>query len=145
MILGLNIFCTYYAILIFSKNQRENIVELKDFIKTTIMDIATAIEEANTEALGGSVDVLVNPSPITKMGEHYESYVPHTPDTNRKVEMIDFDVAVTSSASAEGGAETGINIAGFKIGADGSIAEGNENVSRIKFQIPVRLPYIKSR
>lgn len=54
--------------------------------------------------------------------------------------MIDFDVAVTSSNKTNGEVGSSINIAGFKVGAGGDVSDGLENVSRIKFQIPVSFP-----
>jgi hypothetical protein len=59
--------------------------------------------------------------------------------------MIDFDVAVTSSSSASGNVGGGINVAGFELGGKGEVNDGNENVSRIKFQIPVRLPFNETK
>jgi len=118
-------------------------MELKEFIKETILDIALAINDANKEAIEKGIDLLVNPFPLF---EHSKGYTETYKDTNgtqtdrKRVEMIDFDVAVTSSNTSGGELGSSISIAGFKVGAGGEISDGLENVSRIKFQIPVSFP-----
>lgn len=123
-------------------------MNLKDFVKETILDIAKAIDEANKEASEQRIDLLVNPYPL------YEAHTGHTEvykDTTSKrgdrstVEKIEFDVAVTSSNKSDGSVGSSIDIVGFKIGADGKISDGIENVSRIKFKIPVSFPNITKK
>ena len=118
-------------------------MELKEFVKETILDIAMAINDANKEASEKGLDLLVNPFPLF---EHSKGYTETYKDTNgtqtdrKRVEMIDFDVAVTSSNKTDGELGSSISIAGFKVGAGGGVSDGLENVSRIKFQIPVSFP-----
>jgi hypothetical protein len=120
-------------------------MDLKDFVKETILDIAKAIEEANKEAKDNNINVMVNPFPIYHHSYGYqETYKDDSKKTDRSnVEKIEFDVAVTSSNKTDGSVGSSINIVGVKIGADGTISGGTENVSRIKFSIPVSFPNIK--
>ena len=54
--------------------------------------------------------------------------------------FVDFDVAVTTDYKEEGKGNFGIKVFGIGLGARGSAEEGESKVSRIKFQIPIRLP-----
>jgi len=117
-------------------------MDLKDFVKHTILDIAAGIQEANEEAASKNIDLKANPKPIYFRSEGNVEYMPSTTarDDTKQVEMIKFDVAVTSTGTITGEAGAGINVAGFKVGGSGEVKDENENVSRIKFEIPVLLP-----
>ena len=72
-----------------------------------------------------------------------------TPDGYANISNIDFDVAVTTETTegTSSGIKGGIAVAGiFNIGGNGNeeAAEKYQNVSRIKFTIPVLLPHASS-
>ncbi len=116
-------------------------MELKDFVKHTILDIAAGIQEANEAAVAQGIDFKANPKPIYFRSEGNVEYMPSSTGRDTKqVEMIKFDVAVTSTGTITGEAGAGINVAGFKVGGAGEVKDENENVSRIKFEVPVLLP-----
>jgi hypothetical protein len=117
-------------------------MKLKDFVKHTILDIATGIQEANDEAISMKIDLKANPKPIYFRGPGNVEYMPDSGsrDDTKQVEMIKFDVAVTSTGTVSGEAGAGINVAGFKVGGSGEVKNENENISRIKFEVPVLLP-----
>jgi hypothetical protein len=54
--------------------------------------------------------------------------------------FVDFDVAVTTDYKDETKGGLGIKVFGIGIGATGSSADSGSTVSRIKFQVPIRLP-----
>lgn len=53
---------------------------------------------------------------------------------------VQFDVAVTVSASAEGEARGGLQVLGLDIGGKGTLSRENSAVSRIQFEIPIVAP-----
>lgn len=114
-------------------------MELKDFIKNTLLDIAAAMKETNEDK---TTNMIVNPSTMFKA----ESNAPYTTnsvaDKNglRYIQKIQFDVAVTSSGAIQGKAGAGINVVGVQIGGGGEVKDEHSNVSHIKFEIPVALP-----
>ena len=57
--------------------------------------------------------------------------------------FVDFDVAVTTDYKDEAKGSFGIKVFGIGIGAGGLSAEGASTVSRIKFQVPIRLPKVE--
>lgn len=119
-------------------------MELKDFVKQTILDIATAIQEANKEAKEQSIEAIVNPSNIVRKGDPSQYYNPRSQDRDMyQVENIEFDVAVTTSGSIEGGMKGGINVVGIELGGGGKVVDQSSKASHIKFTIPVVFPYGK--
>lgn len=117
-------------------------MELKEFIKTALTDIVTAVKETQE-----SVQDFATIAPLTEGGNN----VTHvkTPKGYAGISSIDFDVAVTTDATegAVSGRKGGITVAGlFSIGGNGKeeTAERFQNVSRIKFTIPALLPHASS-
>lgn len=108
-------------------------MDLKDFIKTTLIDIAEAIHDAKLET---SEKIAI--APFTINGKKVS-----------EISYIDFDLAVTANEFSEktngsdGKMGGGINVLGNKIsaGVDGSKQDiarlGTEKVSRISFKVPV--------
>lgn len=95
-------------------------MELAEFIKTTLIDIAKGVQQAN-DHIGGSQQgkslyILPGPSSTAESG-------------------ITFDVAVTVSGRETKGAGGGIQIAIAKVSAGGEEASSREHVSRIKFRV----------
>lgn len=117
-------------------------MELKDFVKHTILDISKAIKEANDEATSQGLDIKVNPLNVYEATSgRLEHFIPHSgSSSNRTIEKIKFDVAVTTGGSMSGDAGAGINVAGIKIGGSGSVKGEHENISRIAFEVPVVMP-----
>lgn len=117
-------------------------MELKDFIKKTILDIAGAIQEANEEA--GKIDLIVNYNDIVRdhQGDTFITKMKYDNDDTdkRQIQNIKFDVAVTAGGSLEGNAGASINVAGLEIGGEGKVIDKHSTVSRIQFEIPVALP-----
>lgn len=110
-------------------------MELKDFVKTAINDITSAVSELQNELQNGAI---VSPS----MPNAISNVTIKEPRTkcNRKISSIDFDVATTveTSDKVEAGGGVGIQIFSAKI--ENNNEERTGNVSRIAFSIPVVLP-----
>lgn len=110
-------------------------MKLKDFVKTAINDITSAVSELQSELQNGAI---VSPS----MPCAISNVTIKDPRTkcNRKISSIDFDVATTveTSDKIEAGGGVGIQIVSAKI--ENNNEESTGNVSRIAFSIPVVLP-----
>ena len=114
-------------------------MELKEFIKTAIVDIVNAVKEAQAE-IGDTATVM----PIRSTA--HQAFDVAIEGGHEVVSNIDFDIAVTvgSKEGAEGKMGGGIQIAQiFNFGA-GHIENAEstvQNVSRMKFTIPMVLPH----
>ncbi|MDO4163987.1 MAG: hypothetical protein Q4D56_06330 [Bacteroides sp.] len=112
---------------------------MKDFIKTAITDIVDAVREAQ--------DAVKDVATVVPFVKDANS-VPHikTAEGFANVSNVDFDIAVTTETneSADNGVKAGIQVAGllnFGAGVKDAASEKHQNVSRIKFSVPVILPH----
>jgi hypothetical protein len=110
-------------------------MDLKDFIKETISAIVESTKEL--QAQFEHAGVIVNPPVSIKEPNLYEHE--NTAHRYRRVETIEFDVAVTAATESSGGAKAGLKIFSAEVGADGKHARNREEVSRVKFSIPIVL------
>ena len=116
-------------------------MELKDFIKQSIIEISEAVQESNTHFITNGISAIVNPENIYESTNDKRAYtMPERSSETRHIEDIDFDVAVTTGGEISGEAKGRIKIASFQLGGGGSITDTQQNVSRMKFTIPVCLP-----
>lgn len=125
-------------------------MELKEFIKHTIVDISKAVDEANADLkeIGGFVST--NNISFSKDGNSPspKAAIDNNGDTHIITE-IEFDIAVTTAKTKgqEGGGK--IEVLPMKLGFGGKIFNHHNSVStnRIKFTIPLALPHkgIKER
>ncbi len=110
-------------------------MDLKEFIKETIGGIIDASQELQSECEGKGV--IINPPITLKERDIYEH---ENPDHRyRRIETIEFDVAVTAATETKGGGKVGLKILALGAGAEGHRALTNEEVSRVRFSIPVVL------
>lgn len=110
-------------------------MELKDFIRETLVGIAKGVEEARIET--GDIWA-INPTAIDGEKIVEKSYV-------------EFDIAVTagettgSRKEGKGGVRAEISVLGASVGGDlgggleGSKQSHSENVSRVSFKVPVHM------
>lgn len=110
------------------------------------MDLRKFIAETLTQIIGGISDAQENMLEFQK-GENSDYTAPYVnpnpvSENHKKLNDIEFDVAVTVSEgnSAEGGG--GLSVMGVSIGGKGASEQTNSSVSRIKFSIPVSYPYV---
>lgn len=109
-------------------------MELKTFIKQSLLDIAGAIKEVNQDT---TTNMKVNPTEL--VGDSGLSVETDNGEYTQ-VQKIKFDVAVTIGNNLKGDVGAGINVAGLKIGGSGEVTDEHEKVSRIQFEVPVALP-----
>ena len=115
-------------------------MELKEFIKQSIIEISEAVEETNKYFDVNTVNAIVNPENIYASANARSYTMQERNSETRYIEDIDFDVAVTTGGEISGEAKAGIKIASFQLGGGGAIVDTQQNVSRMKFTIPVCLP-----
>lgn len=114
-------------------------MELKDFISNTIEQISLGIFEASKKC--NQYGVIVNPN-IT-IGEQGDFCIPKQPEhvnIQRRVQLIDMDIAVTVIESEEGKIEGKLGVSIIGVGGKSQEGKSTSNESRVKFSIPVCLP-----
>lgn len=112
---------------------------LKDFISNTIEQISLGILEASKKC--NQYGVIVNPN-IT-IGEQGDFCIPKQPEhvnIQRRVQLIDMDIAVTVIESEEGKIEGKLGVSFIGVGGKSQEGKSTSNESRVKFSIPVCLP-----
>ena len=109
-------------------------MELKEFIKTAVSDIVSAVSELQTEfAENGAIVNPPLPHPISNGSVNVGK-------GNEPIQRLTFDVALTTTeaSSVDGGAQGGVAIFSAKVGTEQQ--SSSQNVSRLSFVIPVVLP-----
>jgi len=104
-------------------------MDIKEFIKNTLVELVEAVNEANEEVHkkypnNNKIGTIThhNDSPLVRSGDFY--YIVRDCE-------LDIAVSATKSSSKEGGAK----IAVIDIGADKKVEE--KNASRVKISIPI--------
>jgi len=108
---------------------KEDVVELKSFIATTLGEIQEGVQMAINETIANGVNGVINPS----WGETKDM------DANL-IQNVQFDIAVTAFDADKSGVKGGIKVVGVSIGGEGSSETTTSKVSRIQFSIPVVPP-----
>jgi len=113
-------------------NQRD--MEIKEFIKETIVQIFEGISDAQKE-VDGKLG-LVNPPEIKLSNQ-----VGYSANAITKTTDIDFELAVTENDNNE--TKGGLSVLFGNINLGSSIKKGNENtvINRVKFSVPVVYPF----
>ena len=117
-------------------------MDIKDFIKESLLQIVDGITEANTalEAKGASIPTTGVAGESVWWTLVKEGKNQHT----RHALRVDFDLAVTVTQSDNLKAGGGISIASLvNAGTTCEISSQSESVSRIKYTIPLELPKLE--
>lgn len=122
-------------------------MDLKDFVKESLVQISLGINEAN-EALAGT-GAMINPLHVIINSEKSQAYGRTGQSGSYKadsriVERVEFDVAVVAEKGEQTNAGIKLAIATIGLGAGGQSEKSNRSESRIKFSIPVVLPGVDS-
>jgi hypothetical protein len=110
-------------------------MNLKEFIKETISAIVDATSELQNDF--ELQDVLINPPTAQSGSEVFQ--VGSGNYTMRRVQSIEFDVAVTAATETGASGKAGIKVLSMGIGGSVDHASSSEQVSRVKFKIPLTL------
>ena len=110
-------------------------MELKEFIKSTIKQIAESVDELNQEFEGKQT--FVNPTNIKGIGE--KPYVPFA-FTNYNVTNIDFDLSVDVENKEGTTGKVGVLASVIGVGVSSTEGRVQHSESKVRFTIPVILP-----
>ena len=113
-------------------------MNVQQFVADTLVQIASAIVDANNRLTEASVDATANP-PGANLVSHGSVTYQGVSDT----QQIKFDIAVTVEKTATTKGEAGVGISVLKLGTEGQSATNDSHVSRISFAIPLKLPMQK--
>jgi hypothetical protein len=103
-------------------------MDLKDFIRETLLQIQRDIGEAQQELHGKYQGVI---SPLFKPIENL---------TDADMEWVEFDVAMTVTESKNRDVGGKLNVAAISLGGSGKNSRETESVSRVKFRVPIISP-----
>mgnify|MGYP006287613905 CR=1 FL=1 len=110
-------------------------MDIKDFVKEAIGAIAEATVEL--QAQYDDTGTVINPPVSVKERDLYREG--EIEGTYRRVQLVDFDIAVTASGETGSGGKAGLKILSIEAGMDGTQSRRNEQASRVKFSIPLSL------
>jgi hypothetical protein len=108
-------------------------MELKEFIKTTLVQLSQGIEEAKKELgynQGGKT--IINPD---VKGAHTFTQDEHS---IKRIEEVEFDIAVIVEQKSEGKAGIGVLASIITAGVSKSTGDTNPETHRIKFKVPIK-------
>ncbi len=113
-------------------------MDLKEFISRALADIVQGVLDAQDTL--GTNGKYINPELSTQQGTHEEERR-LVSIQGQLVQAVDFDVAVTATEGT--GTKGGIGVVAgvFALGSQGQSTAETSAVSRIKFSVPVALPY----
>lgn len=111
-------------------------MELKDFIKGVVADVTNAIKECQDELDNGTILSPINTD--TKEGIK-------TKDGFLTVSKIDFEVSVSTSSTNEIGGKINVISAIVNGGVGSESKSSDNNISKIKFSIPLIYPFSQLR
>lgn len=114
-------------------------MDISEFIKESIKQICNGVIGASLEC--SQSGVIVNPT-IT-VGDNGEYVIPKKPSVvamQRRVQKIDFDIAVEVIETMEKSGQAGVAI--HVVTGKGNYTKGqtNSTISRVNFSIPICLP-----
>ncbi len=109
-------------------------MELKDFIKNTISQLAQSVEELNNEMPG---KLIVNPVSRMSVGKN-----PHIDIKGYRYNVLEIDFDLTLTAESSAGSQGKIGVMAAVLNAGGSMEEEklDKAENRIRFTLPVVLP-----
>ena len=110
-------------------------MDISEFIKETIRQVCDGITWASRDC--SQSGVIVNPA--ISVGENGDFFIPKKPSfiaIQRRVQKIDFDIAVEVTESEETGGEGCVSLHVFT--AKGKMI--NSTINRVSFSIPICLP-----
>lgn len=116
-------------------------MKLEDFIKESLCQIIKGVQDA--QAFAEQNDAEINSKSLRQKNDtgsyYYDSY------DGTPAQVIDFDVAVTTTEQGSSTGKAGIFVSVFGAGIEGMSSAEHLISNRIKFSIPVTLPHGKSK
>lgn len=113
-------------------------MELKEFIGQALAEIVQGVLDA--QAALGENGKYINPELSTQQGP-LERQGKLVSIQGQLVQTVEFDVAVTATEAKGTKGGIGVVVGAIALGSQGQSSAETSAVSRIKFSIPVTLPY----
>ena len=113
-------------------------MELKEFIRETLAQIAAGVEGAQTEVrdAGGFVNPAHRAGKQEQDKSHFGSLT-----TGQNIFLVDFDVTVTVIEATETEGKAKLSVAGFlNLGTGGQSNASSTATNRISFKVPLAMP-----
>ena len=112
-------------------------MELKQFVKESLLQIIQGVKEAQAESEGTGAHI--NPIGMSIMRNDLKGKR-FGPKDLTITETIEFDIAVMAMEGKEAKGGIGVVTGIFSLGGGGKTEVQTSNVSRLKFSVPVVLP-----
>jgi hypothetical protein len=113
-------------------------MELKEFIKHTLLEVTNGVIDAQNELNG--TGCLINPSSATRDGEIIKNGIKND---YRSIQKIKMNIAVSVSENSGLNSNLGVvNIIKAGFNTDESVS--NEKITTIEFEIPIAFPVMNS-
>jgi hypothetical protein len=110
-------------------------MELQAFVQESLKQIIAGIADASKEAKGHGASI--NPR---QSSWHDNQCFYFDRRTGSALTTVEFDIAVTASDSAKTKGGIAVAVASVVLGSQAESSKANQQVSRIRFSIPVVLP-----
>lgn len=112
-------------------------MELEEFISVTLNQIISGVKASKNVEENKD---LIFPQ-VFDMSDHAPKGKYFIAKGSRKpVQMVSFDVAVTTEESKEKKEGIGVKVLGIDLGSQGKEGTQGTSVSRIKFEVPITFP-----
>ena len=111
--------------------KKKNNMELRDFIRNTIIEIIQGVRDAQETSI--IYNATVNPS--YKTGHYLE-----IGDKIYAVKDIEFEISLTESQSEGNSKGIGVNFYSFKGGTKSGENASNTSGTKVKFSLPILFP-----
>ena len=114
-------------------------MELKDFVKVSLVQIIAGVSEAQKEVVELGVGE-ISPAVTSDQARSGLNFSPN----GMPIHNVIFDVAVGASDKQGTKGAVGIMVSVLKLGIEDDNEQKSTNNSRIQFTIPITLPMMKS-
>lgn len=117
-------------------------MQLEDFIKTTLVQISSGINQANLELKDAESRPRVNPREMKFATEDMQNrpYAIVTGNHILPVHLVDFDVALHATEGTETGGGIAVAVGVVGLGTRGKSEASTQSESRVHFSIPMIFP-----
>jgi len=110
-------------------------MELNEFVKETLLQLINGVKSAQEEA--ENVDAVINPAEVFGLNNILKASIK---DKQRLVQLIEFEVGLTSCESESSKKGIGVMLGGVGVGGNTSKGGNLSTVTNIKFSVPIVLP-----
>lgn len=107
-------------------------MELREFISTVLVSLVRGVEDAQRQLKDSKATI----NPLGIRSQIALEQNKETPEFTN----VEFEVALEVQIKGEQSGGVGVQMAIFRLGADGNNSESESQVNRLRFSVPVHLP-----